>query len=65
MKLVFVHRFRWSHDDKRREYRRKLKDGEVKLVARLRDGWLYGIPTKPSVVRRCKIDTTGFGPIKD
>lgn len=37
----FVHRFKWSHDSKRKEFKKKLKKGSVKIIERNRDGWLY------------------------
>lgn len=39
----FVHRYRWSHDDKRQQFKRALKDGVVRIVERTRDGWLYEV----------------------
>jgi hypothetical protein len=37
----FVHRYRWSHDDKRRAFKRFLKEGLVKILHEEKDGWLY------------------------
>lgn len=45
MKKVFVHRYKWSHDDKRKKYRRMLKDSKVVLISQNKDGWLYGEQT--------------------
>ena len=41
MNLIFVHRYMWSHDKKRKKYRRLLKDGKVRVFKRTRDGWYY------------------------
>jgi hypothetical protein len=38
---VFVHRYKWSHDKKRKKYRRLLKENKVKLLLQNKDGWLY------------------------
>lgn len=50
MKLVlkigrkyFVHRYKWSHDDRRKKFLRMFKDGKVSLLQSTRDGWLYQI----------------------
>lgn len=43
MKKVFVHRYKWNHDSKRRKYRKLQKKGKVKLIETRKDGWLYGI----------------------
>ena len=39
----FVHRYRWSHEDRRKLFRRALKDGKVKILLKNRDGWLYQV----------------------
>lgn len=41
---VFVHRYRWSHEKRRRQLRRALADGFVSLLAKLDDGFLYEVP---------------------
>ena len=46
MKRVFVHRFKYSHSDKRKKYRKLLKSGEAVILATAKDGWIYGIPIK-------------------
>lgn len=44
MKKAFVHRYKWSHDKKRKYYRRQLKAGNVVVLEETNVGWLYGIP---------------------
>lgn len=39
----FVHRFRWSDDGKRVQFRKALRDGLVKVIQDRRDGWLYEV----------------------
>ena len=46
MKRIFVHRFKYSHSDKRKKYRRLLKLGDVVILETAKDGWVYGIPIK-------------------
>lgn len=41
MKTVFVHRYKWSHADKRKKYRRLCKDGLVILLEEGPAGFLY------------------------
>ena len=43
-RLVFAHRYKWTHDKRRRVLRKALKEGEVELVERQKDGWLYRVP---------------------
>jgi hypothetical protein len=40
---VFVHRYKDSHVNKRRKYRRMLKDGKAVLIEKRSDGWLYEV----------------------
>ena len=42
----FVHRYKWSHDDKRQQFKRAFKEGKVKLLQKTKEGCLYqGIAT--------------------
>ena len=46
MKIVegrkyFVHRYKWSHEDKRKKFLRAFKEGKALLLHSTRDGWLY------------------------
>lgn len=41
MKLVFVHRYKWTHADMRKKYRRMCKDGLVTLLEESPAGFLY------------------------
>lgn len=38
---VYVHRYRWSHDKKRKKYRRLYKEGKVNLVCRCNEWFIY------------------------
>ena len=38
---IFVHRFKWAHENKRKLTRRMLKDGLLVMIGRERDGFLY------------------------
>lgn len=40
---IFVHRYKWSHDKRRKVCRKALKLGEIKLVEETKDGWLYEV----------------------
>lgn len=44
MRRIFAHRFKYSHDRRRRQLRAALRRGEVKLIERNQDGWLYEVP---------------------
>lgn len=44
MVKTFVHRYKWSHDRKRKQLRKALKRGIVKLLEETKEGWLYEIP---------------------
>ena len=46
MRRVFVHRYKWSHRDKRKKYKKLLKLGNVVILETAKDGWVYGIPIK-------------------
>ena len=39
----FVHRYKWSHDKKRKQFLRMFKDGKIDLLKSTREGWLYRI----------------------
>ena len=41
MKKYFVHKFKYSHESKRRKFKKWLKLGYVEIVERQSDGWLY------------------------
>ena len=43
-KLLFAHRYKWSHDKRRKQLRRALTDGLVTLVEESAAGWLYSVP---------------------
>jgi hypothetical protein len=45
---VFVHKYKWSHDRRRRMLRRKAAKGECEVFARTHDGTVYLI-TDPSL----------------
>ena len=40
-KIIFVHKYKWSHDKKRKKYKKLLKNNKVKLLQKKKDGWLY------------------------
>lgn len=42
---IFAHRFKWSHENLRRQMRRALKSGRAKLIEVTKDGWLYEVPS--------------------
>lgn len=48
MRKHFVSKYKYSHDTRRKQFRRWAKDGLVKLIDKNRDGFLYeevaGIP---------------------
>jgi len=37
----FVHRYKWTHEAKRKQFLRAFKEGKAVLVQSTRDGWLY------------------------
>lgn len=45
-RVIFVHRYKWSHDKRRKFCRRMFKDGLLVLVDENYDGWLYKATTK-------------------
>lgn len=53
MRKTFVHRYKWSHHNRRRQFRRAAKQGIVRLLEESKDGWLYEIPEgfNPSPIR--------------
>ncbi len=44
MKTIFIHRYKWSHDKRRKQLRRALKDKIVILEEEFNDGWRYSVP---------------------
>lgn len=43
-KEVFVDRYKWSHDKRRRVLRRAEKDGKVTLLYKNKGGFCYSVP---------------------
>lgn len=43
MKKVFVHRYRYSHTNKRKKYKKLKKERRAILIFQNSEGWLYGI----------------------
>lgn len=41
MKMVFVHRYKYSHQELRKKYRRLRKEGKVTLIEESPVGFLY------------------------
>jgi len=39
--MIFVHRYKWSHDSLRRRYRKLLKAGKVRIHSQNKKGWWY------------------------
>lgn len=37
----FVHRYRWTHEDRRKHFLKAFKNGKVTLLESTKDGWLY------------------------
>ena len=44
MKLIFVSKYKWSHDKKRKKLRKLHKNNLVSIIKETNDGWLYSIP---------------------
>ena len=44
MPLVFVHKYKYSHDAMRKRARRYCKDQKIKLILKNSDGFLYDVP---------------------
>lgn len=44
MKKIFVHRYKWSHDKRRKQTRRDCKDGKITMLEQNQDGFLYAVP---------------------
>lgn len=44
MKLMFVHKYKWSHEARRKKLRRALKENKIILLQRTKDGFLYEVP---------------------
>ena len=45
---IFVHRFKWSHELRRKLTRRMCKDGLLVMIGRQQDGFLYRPATQKS-----------------
>lgn len=43
-KRVFAHRYLYRHDKRRKQLRKLAQAGEIQIVERSRDGWLYEVP---------------------
>lgn len=46
---VFAHRFKYSHEKRRKQLRRALKDGIVQLLESSDEGWLYAVPADMAI----------------
>lgn len=44
MQKHFVHKYKWSHEKKRKIFKKWFKLGYVTLLGRTKDGWLYETP---------------------
>ena len=44
MRVLFVHRHRWSHEKRRAQLKRELKEGNVILRETQRDWFVYEVP---------------------
>jgi len=38
---VFVHKYKHSHENRRKKYKKLLKKGEVTIHRKAKDGWWY------------------------
>lgn len=47
-RIIFVHRYKFTHDQRRRVARRMYKDGLLVVVEQNKDGWLYRAITQHS-----------------
>ncbi len=45
---IFVHRYRESHEKRRKFARRLCKDGLLTMLGQNNEGWLYRAATQPS-----------------
>jgi hypothetical protein len=43
LKRYFCHRYRWSHDKRRKKLFRARKDGQAKIIRTQKDGWLFEV----------------------
>ncbi len=41
---VFAHRYKYSHEKRRKQLRRACKDGIVQLIEERPEGFLYAVP---------------------
>ena len=39
--MIFVHKYKWSHENKRKKFRKLLKQDKVRLVEKRKDGFYY------------------------
>ena len=39
LQIIFVHRYKWSHEEKRKIFLKAFKEGRVDLIRSTRDGW--------------------------
>lgn len=44
MKRVFIHRYKWSHDKRRKQFRKLKKTCVIRILETLPDGWLCEFP---------------------
>lgn len=52
MRKCFVHFYKWSHTKRRKQLRKALKLGIIKLIEKTHDGLLYEIPNDFKLVER-------------
>jgi len=52
MKKVFVHRYKWSHEKRRKQLRKAAKNGEIRLIENSHDGFLYEVPNDFKLAKR-------------
>jgi len=52
MRKIFVHRYKWSHEKRRKQLRKAAKEGEIKLLEKLYDGFLYEVPDDFKLAKR-------------
>ena len=49
MRKVFAHRYKWSHDKRRKQLRKACKEGLVTLLEESAAGFLYHVPEDMAV----------------
>lgn len=49
MRKVFAHRYKWSHDKRRKQLRKAHKEGLVTLLEESAAGFLYHVPEDMAV----------------